>query len=88
MPLYIESSTLFLSTNINLSSSGLNLYKRESIIVERQTLLPEPVVPATSKCGASDISDTTLFPYMPLPNTNGISSLDCLKSVLSKTSLK
>ena len=51
IPLYMENSSIFGSIRINLHSSGVMRYNKERIIALTPTDLPEPVVPATNKCG-------------------------------------
>jgi len=48
---YTPSSRRFGSIMMNFTSSGLDLYRIEVRNVFRETLLPEPVDPATSRCG-------------------------------------
>ena len=50
------------------TSSGVALNSIDKIIAFTPTDLPEPVVPATSKCGARAKSVTTGAPVMSCPN--------------------
>ena len=59
------------SIKINLQSSGLSLYKSETIIVLMQTDLPEPVVPAINKWGIDERSPITDMPEILLPKAIG-----------------
>ena len=62
MPSYTASSSIFGSTKINLTSSGSDLNNKLNNIAFKPTDLPEPVVPATSKCGIFARSTTIGFP--------------------------
>ena len=50
---------------------GPSRYSSDRIIAFRPTDLPEPVVPAISRCGIGDRSAITAPPAMSLPSTNG-----------------
>ena len=52
------------------------------------TDLPEPVVPATSKCGILPKSTTTGSPAISLPNTMASGDVDSSKAGQPITSLK
>ena len=54
---------------MNWTSSGVRVTSREVIRLLMQTLLPDPVAPATSKCGMRVRSPTTGLPptSMPMP---------------------
>ena len=52
MPSYTESSSIFGSTMMKRTSSGVLFSSIDMIIVLTPTDLPEPVVPAISMCGA------------------------------------
>ena len=52
---------------MSLTCSGVDLYSRLSSSELRQTLLPEPVVPAMSMCGSLAMLPTTHSPLMSLP---------------------
>ena len=56
---------------MNLTSSGLALYKIEIIIVFIHTDFPEPVVPAINRCGIEDKSPIIGFPEILFPNAIG-----------------
>ena len=56
MPLYCASSTRFGSMRISFTSVGVALIRNEPMIALTQTLLPEPVAPAMSRCGIFDRS--------------------------------
>ena len=49
---------------IKRTSSGVALNSRDKIMLFTPTDLPEPVVPATNKCGALAKSVTTGLPVM------------------------
>ena len=51
------------------TSSGVDLNSNDKIITFTPTDLPEPVVPATRRCGIFARSATTGTPAMSLPNT-------------------
>ena len=51
MPSYAVSSTRFGSTRIMRTSSGVARMRIEVIIELTKLDLPEPVAPATSRCG-------------------------------------
>ena len=70
------------------------LNEDDPIIIEFvNTDFPEPVVPATSKCGIFPISATTTFPAISFPAAKAIfelfplSSFDSIKSLISTESL-
>ena len=73
---------------MNLHFSGVCLYKRDKIIVFIQTDLPEPVVPAISKCGIEARSPTMGVPDILLPKAIGNLISFFLKSVSFNISLK
>ena len=52
-------------------SAGLNRYSRLRMKVLIPTDLPEPVVPAISRCGMRARSAMTGAPPMSLPSTSG-----------------
>ena len=69
MPLYLENSTILGSISSSLTSSG-DALKRMLIRIElTQTDLPEPVVPAISRCGILAISVMTISPEISRPST-------------------
>ena len=82
IPSYTESSSIFGSIMIMRTSLGLALYKRLSTIALTATDLPEPVVPATSRCGILARSTTTGLPPMSLPSASA--SADFIWSYLSE----
>ncbi len=67
-------------------SSGLHLYSKLRIITFTPTDLPEPVVPATNKCGILLKSATTASPAISLPNTIGNEPFMFWKRSLATTS--
>ena len=69
MPSYTDSSSIFGSIIIMRTSSGEDLYNKLKIMTFTPTDLPEPVVPATSKCGILAKSTTTGLPEISAPNT-------------------
>ena len=89
-PLYIESSTFLGSTKTSFTSSGLVRIKIEVIILLIHTDLPEPVDPATKRCGVLSISQNIGWPMMFLPRATKslLFSLDlgtCSKISLTET---
>ena len=71
-------STILGSTRIIRTSSG-RLVKSTLVIIElMQTLLPEPVVPAISRCGIEVKSATSASPDESLPKNSGIAIFVCL----------
>src|SRR6266404_4222601 len=52
------------------TSRGSVLYRMDRIIALRATDFPEPVVPATSRCGILARSTTTGLPAMSLPSAS------------------
>ena len=65
------SSTRLGSTSTILTSLGSVLSSSEVSNALSMTLLPLPVVPATSRCGMSARSKNTARPEMSLPNPTG-----------------
>ncbi len=55
---------------IRRTCSGCALYRRLRTIALIATDLPEPVVPAISRCGMRDRSATTDLPEMSLPSAS------------------
>ena len=70
MPSYTDSSSIFGSTRIRRTCSGVALYRMLSSIALTPTDLPEPVVPATSRCGIFVMSAITGSPAMSLPSAS------------------
>ncbi len=70
----MDSSSTFGSIITIFRSEGVVLNSRLDIILFKATLLPEPVAPATSRCGILVISATTGLPEISLPSASG--SLD------------
>ena len=70
MPSYTESSNIFGSIMIKRTCSGVDLYRRLNTIAFRATDLPEPVVPAISRCGMRPKSATIGWPPMSLPSAS------------------
>ena len=58
----------FGSIRISRTSSGVERSRTEVRIVLMQPDLPEPVVPAMSRCGMRARSVQTAFPEMSLPS--------------------
>ena len=85
--LYTLSSNIFGSMRIKRKSFGENLYKILANKVLIKTDLPEPVVPATKRCGVLLKSITSIFPDMSLPIQIGIFDDVFLKFSLIKSSL-
>ena len=46
-----DSSTILGSIRISLTCSGVRVNRNDAMIALRHTDLPEPVAPATSRCG-------------------------------------
>ena len=63
----IASSTTLGSTRIRLIWLGERVIRIDEIRLAMQTLLPEPVVPAISKCGILVRSLTSAWPDASLP---------------------
>ncbi len=70
MPSYIAISSIFGSIRISRTSVGSDLYSSDSSIALMPTDLPEPVVPATSRCGIFARSATIGLPAMSLPSAS------------------
>ena len=70
MPSYTESSSIFGSIMIRRTCSAVALYSSDSTIALTAVDLPEPVVPATSRCGMRARSATTGAPPMSLPSAS------------------
>ena len=68
-PRYWLSSTCLGSIRMSWTSSGVRVISSDVIRLLMHTLLPEPVAPATSKCGMRVRSPTTGLPAtsMPMP---------------------
>ena len=64
----MPSSTIFGSIMISFTSSGLALYRRLRISEFMHTDLPDPVVPAISRCGSLEMLPTMQLPPMSLPS--------------------
>ncbi len=70
MPSYTDSSSIFGSIMIRRTCSAVALYSRLRIIALIATDLPEPVVPAISRCGMRARSATIGAPPMSLPSAS------------------
>ena len=70
IPLYTESSTTLGSIISSFTSLGFALYIMLVIIVFIHTDFPEPVLPATNKCGIFAISVVTTSPATSFPKAN------------------
>ena len=68
MPSYTANSNIFGSTNINLTSSGSDLNNKLNNIALSPTDFPDPVVPATNKCGIFAKSTTIGLPEISWPS--------------------
>ena len=88
MPLYTDNSTILGSISNNLTSSGLRIKRILEINVFTHTDLPEPVVPATNRCGILAKSVITGLPAISLPRPTGMPPRASLKSLQSSTSRK
>ena len=84
--MYFENSTIFGSIKTSFTSSGLPLYRRLSRMELTQTDLPEPVVPAMSRCGIFARSVATMLPEMSRPSTTVSLLFSCLNSLESISS--
>ena len=71
MPLYTDSSSIFGSIISSRHSSGERRNKSDSTMALTPTDLPDPVVPATSKCGMRARSATIGSPPIDLPSAIG-----------------
>ena len=60
---------------MNFTSSGCTRNNKLKIIVFTPTDLPEPVAPATNKCGILAKSTTTGLPLISFPNAIGNKAL-------------
>ena len=67
--MYRDSSTIFGSIIKSLTSSGEALNNMLMIKLLMHTLLPDPVAPATNRCGILVISAIITFPEISLPST-------------------
>ena len=65
--MYCANSTIFGSIRIRRSFSGEQRYKKLMMMLFVHTDLPEPVVPAISRCGIFARLPTWHFPAMSLP---------------------
>jgi hypothetical protein len=75
MPSYTDNSTRFGSIIISFTSSGRALYRKLVMMQLRQTLLPDPVAPAMSRCSSLVKSATSGLPVMSRPSA--MASGDC-----------
>src|SRR3990167_5724108 len=91
IPLYSESSTLFGSARISLTSSGLARKRIVAINEFKRTDFPDPVVPAIKTWGILEISATIMFPETSKPRPTAIFCLfvrnTSLESVLFKVTI-
>ncbi len=78
-PLKLLSSTFLGSIMIMRTSSGVARNRIEVISAFRQPLLPEPVVPAMSRCTMRTRSASTAFPVTSLPSQKAIGEACCGK---------
>src|SRR6056300_1397965 len=90
MPSYTDSSNILGSIIIILQVSGVCLYSHDNIIAFMPTDFPEPVVPATNKCGIFAKSTTIGNPAIFLPKHTGklndeLINSSCCKIFLSIT---
>ena len=67
--MYIMNSTFLGSTIIRRTSSGVDFISILMMMEFTHTDLPEPVVPAMSRCGIFAILQVTMAPLMSLPRT-------------------
>ena len=74
MPSYGVSSTIFGSTRIRRTSSGVARVSSEISMEFTNADLPEPVEPATKRCGIFCIEEAMKSPSMSLPSPMSIGS--------------
>ena len=87
--MYIMNSTFFGSTIIRRTSCGVDFIRILIMIEFTHTDLPEPVVPAMSKCGIFAMLHVTIAPLISLPRTvSSFLSKLFLNSVVSTSSRK
>ena len=82
----MDSSSTFGSIITIFSSDGVALNKRLEIILFKATLLPDPVAPATSRCGIFVMSVTIGLPEISFPSANGsldFNALNCSDAIIS-----
>ncbi len=79
MPSYPDNSSRLGSIMRNFTSSGANLNRMLQIMALRDTLFPEPVVPAMRRWGILARSVTTGVPTMSSPREMGSLYLDSRK---------
>ena len=87
-PLYILSSTFLGSTITSFTCSGLVLIKIDVIMQFIQTDLPDPVAPATNKCGVVFISIHFTLPMISFPNPTANRFFSFTSGIFDSTSLK
>ena len=75
MPSYTDNSSIFGSIIIMRILRGGDLYSRLRIIALTATDLPDPVVPATSRCGIRLRSMTMGWPLMSFPSPSTVLEL-------------
>ena len=85
--MYTDSSTIFGSIRINLTSVGFALNSTLVIRVLMHTDLPEPVAPATSRWGIFAKSAKMACPPISLPRPTVSLDLAAAKAGFSSTSL-
>src|SRR3990167_11265412 len=88
MPSYIDNSNIFGSIMINRKSCGDDLYNKLNNMTFNATDFPEPVVPATNKCGILAKSTTTGSPAISFPNAMVKEERDCRYTLDANTSFK
>ena len=71
---------------MSFTSSGVDLWRIETIIALRATLFPEPVEPAISRWGISARFPTLVLPVMSLPRQSVNREGDAAKSLDSMIS--
>ena len=67
------------------SSSGVRFEQRPTMQELTKTLFPEPVVPATSRCGSSSRPTIIESPLTATPKGSGSASFVCWKPSSSMT---
>ena len=88
MPSYTDSSNIFGSIKINLTSLGSDLNNKLNNIAFTPTDLPDPVVPATKRCGILAKSTTTGLPEISCPKASVKLDGDFLKACEDKISVR
>ena len=86
MPSYGVSSTIFGSTRMRRTCSGVARVSSETNMELTKADLPEPVAPATSKCGIFCTENEVYSPSMSLPKPMSMGSGELVMLGASSTS--